>query len=107
MLRVRRLLAFELRVGLLRSPEPIYLYPGWSEHHLLPVSLGLRLGPDSAGPYASLQGFAAAPYALGGLARAGWELAPTTYWRVGIEAGGGLTDQGWLALGGLRLARRY
>jgi hypothetical protein len=107
LLRVRRLLAFELRVGLLRSPEPIYLYPGWSEHNLLPVSLGLRLGPDSAGPYASLQGFAAAPYALGGLARAGWELAPTTYWRVGIEAGGGLTDQGWLALGGLRLARRY
>jgi hypothetical protein len=107
LLRFRRLLSLELRVGLLRSAEPIYLYPGWSEHSLLPVALGLRLGPDRAGPYASLQAVAVVPYALGGLARAGWELAPTHYWRVGLEAGGGLGDRGWLVLGGLRLARRY
>jgi hypothetical protein len=107
LLRVRRLLALELRVGLLRSPEPIYLYPGWSEHSLLPVAAGLRLGPEQAGPYACLHGLAVVPYALGGVARLGWELAPTTYWRVGLEAGGGLTDHGWLAQGGLRLARRY
>ncbi len=107
LLRVRRLLALELRVGLLRTPEPIYLYPGWSEHTLLPVAAGLRLGPDRAGPYACLHGLAVVPYALGGVARLGWELAPTSYWRVGLEAGAGLTDQGWLALGGLRLARRY
>jgi hypothetical protein len=97
----------DVRLGFLRTGQAYFLYPGWMDRQLYPVSAGLRWGHTTGGPWVAVQGLAVVPYALGGLGRTGWEWAPTAWWRVGLEASGGLTDKGWLAGGSLSLARRY
>ena len=99
--------SLDARVGVLRTGQEYYLYSGWVDPHLFPVSLGVRWGEAHGGPQMGLAATAVVPYALGAVARAGWELAPTTYWRVGLEAAGGMSGKGWMAGGSLRLARRY
>ena len=107
LIRLRGPWSLDARLGVLRTGQEYYLYKGWVDPHLFPVSLGLRWGAADGGPQLGLAATAMVPYALGGLARAGWELIPTTYWRVGLEAVGGMSSKGWLAGGSLRLARRY
>lgn len=97
----------DVRVGAARSNDDYFLYEGWRDPHVYPVSAGLRWGRSTGGPFAGVSGIAFVPYALGGVARVGWELAPSTWWRIDVEATGGMTDKGWVAGGDVRAARRY
>lgn len=100
-------LTADVRLGMVHSNQDYFLYTNWVDPWLFPVSGGLRYGRTTGGPYAGAALVAFVPYALGGLGRAGWELSPSTWWRVDLEATGGLTDKGWLAGGQVRVARRY
>lgn len=104
--RLRPPLSVELRLGAMRTGQPYYLYPGWVDTHVYPASLGLRAGSAEGGPWAGLALLAVVPYATGGLGRAGWDFAPTPWWRIGLEAQGGWSDHGPLLGGSLHLARR-
>lgn len=104
-LQLRPLVAVEGRAGLIRTGSPYYLYPGWVDGQLYPVSVGARVGRVLRGPQASVSVLGVVPYALGVQATAGWTLAPAGPWRVTLETRGGITDQGWLAGGSLGLAR--
>jgi len=99
--------SLDLRLGLLRTGQAYFLYPGWTDRQLYPLAVGVRWGRTTGGPFLAAQALAVVPYALGGVGRIGWELAPTTWWRLGLEVSGGATDKGWVAGAGLGLARRY
>jgi hypothetical protein len=97
--------ALDARLGLAHSAQPYYLYRDWVDTQVYPLSVAVRYG-GSSGPYAAFAGLAVVPFALGGELRAGWEWAPSYSWRVGVEARGGVTDGGWLAGGGVTVAKR-
>lgn len=104
--RVHPWVALDVRVGLLHSGQTYYLYENWSDENLYTVRLGARVGRSGGGPYGGLQADVIIPYALGGHALAGWELAPTSRWRVGLEGRVGATDVGVQGGVQLSLARR-
>lgn len=104
--RITPWLAADVRVGLLHSGEEYYLYENWTDRNLYPLRVGARLGSSGGGPYGGLTGLVVVPYTVGGQAFLGWELAPSSRWRVGLEARGGWTDAGMAVGGLLSFARR-
>lgn len=100
LLRLRPALHLDARLGLWRAAQPWYLYDTWLSKDLVPLALGLRASHDS-GLYVGAQGLAIIPLALGGQGLLGWEWAPSNRWRLGVEARGGLSDDGPLWGGGL------
>lgn len=99
LVRLSDRLALDARVGAMRTGEPYYLYTNWIDQTVYPLTLGVRYGDRSGGPYAGAAALAVVPFALGGVAFAGWDLAPSPRWRLGLEARGGATDAGWTAGG--------
>ncbi len=99
LVRLNAWLAVDARLGLLRSAQLYYLREGVVEHDVYSVAGGVRFGAftgRSGGPYAGVAAIAVVPMALGGQVVAGWEIAPSSRWRLGLEAQGGLIDDGVL-----------
>ena len=104
-LRILPILAIDARLGLAHSAQPYYLDEDWLDTNVYPVSVGARIGRATGGPYAVVDALVVVPYALGGQVLAGWDLAPSTSWRLAPELRVGMTDKGWLAGGGLVVTR--
>ncbi len=101
---LRRSLFLDARLGLWRAAQPYYLYDDWLSQELFPVAVGLRLAPGRSGLHVGAHALALVPLAAGGQGFAGWTWKPTARWRIGIEARGGMTDQGPIFGGGLSAA---
>ena len=104
--RLHPWVSVDLRVGLMHSGQTWYLYENWTDRNLYPVRLGARLSRSGGGPYLGAQADVIIPYALGGHLFGGYELAPSSRWRVGLEGRLGGTDKGLDGGLQLSLARR-
>lgn len=98
-------LSLDVRVGLAHSAQPYYLDEDWLDDNVYPVSVGARLGRATGGPYVAGGALVVIPYALGGQLLAGWDIAPSTAWRIAPELRAGFVDKGWL-LGGTIVVTR-
>ena len=99
LVRLNGWLAVDARVGLLRSAQLYYLREDVIEHDVYSVAAGVRLGAftgRSGGPYAGIGALVVVPMAVGVQAVVGWELAPSSRWRLGLEGQGGVIDDGAL-----------
>ncbi len=105
LLRLLPPLALDVRLGLAHSAQPYYLDEDWLDDNVYPVSVGARLGGAAGGPYVSGGALVIVPYALGGQVFAGWDLAPSTAWRVAPEVRAGFVDKGWLVGGTVVVSR--
>lgn len=104
-LRIIPILAIDARLGVAHSAQPYYLDEDWLDTNVYPVSLGARVGPARGGPYATAGALVVVPYALGGQVLLGWDLAPSTSWRLAPELRAGFVDKGWLLGGSLVVTR--
>lgn len=104
-LRLLPALALDVRLGLAHSAQPYYLDEDWLDDNVYPVSVGARLGRARGGPYVAGGALVIVPYALGGQLLAGWDLAPSTAWRIAPELRAGFVDKGWLVGGTIVVSR--
>ncbi len=104
-LRLLPALALDVRLGLAHSAQPYYLDEDWLDDNVYPVSVGARLGRATGGPYVAGGALVIVPYALGGQLLAGWDLAPSTAWRIAPELRAGFVDKGWLVGGTVVVSR--
>ena len=104
-LRLLPPLALDVRLGLAHSAQPYSLDEDWLDANVYPLSVSARLGRATGGAYVAGGALALIPYAVGGQVLAGWDLTPSTAWRVAPEVRAGFVDKGWLVGGNVVVTR--